>query len=241
MQIEVAVVPDCACPRFALARPTLRPAGTGLGTAARTRALPQRGKDCPLAVNHARRCAAIAPTIRRTLRTFTCMLVLDTGVFGIEVRVTRTSWVLLAAGGSVALLAGAFVFQAMGYPPCALCLWQRWPHGAAIAIGGLALILPHAVLPLAGAVAALTTAAVGLYHTGVERTWWDGPTTCSALPPGQLSPQELMEQIMTAPLVRCDEVAWSMAGLSMASWNAILSVALAALWLAAATSARRAP
>jgi disulfide bond formation protein DsbB len=141
---------------------------------------------------------------------------------------------MLAAGGSVALLAGAFIFQALGYPPCALCLWQRWPHAAAIAIGGLSLLLPYAALPIAGALAALATSGVGLYHTGVERTWWEGPTTCTASPLGQLSPQELMEQIMTAPLIRCDEVAWSFVGLSMASWNAILSLALAGLWLAAA-------
>jgi len=153
--------------------------------------------------------------------------------------VTRTGWVVLAAGGSLALLAGAFIFQALGYPPCALCIWQRWPHAAAIAIGAIALAVPHAALPMAGALAALATAAVGVYHTGVERAWWDGPSTCSSLPPGQLSPQELMEQIMTAPLVRCDEVAWSLAGLSMASWNAILSVGLAVLWLAAARAARR--
>jgi disulfide bond formation protein DsbB len=149
--------------------------------------------------------------------------------------------VVLAAGGSVALLAGAFIFQALGYPPCALCLWQRWPHAAAIAIGGLSLALPSVVLPLAGALSALATAAVGLYHTGVERAWWEGPTTCTASPLGQLSPQELMEQIMTAPLVRCDEVAWSLAGLSMASWNAILSLCLALVWLVAARATLRTP
>lgn len=153
---------------------------------------------------------------------------------------TRTSWVVLAAGGSVALLAGAFIFQALGYPPCTLCIWQRWPHAVAIAVGGLSLFLPSLLLPLAGAVAALATAAVGLYHTGVERAWWEGPTTCTSAPLGQLSPQELMEQIMTAPLVRCDEVAWSLGGLSMASWNAVLSLGLACLWIAAALSSRRA-
>jgi disulfide bond formation protein DsbB len=149
--------------------------------------------------------------------------------------------VVLAAGGSVALLAGAFIFQALGYPPCALCLWQRWPHAAAIVIGGLSLALPSVVLPLAGALSALATAAVGLYHTGVERAWWEGPTTCTASPLGQLSPQELMEQIMTAPLVRCDEVAWSLGGLSMASWNAILSLCLALVWLVAARATLRTP
>lgn len=146
---------------------------------------------------------------------------------------TRTVWVAFAACGSLALLAGAFVFQAMGYAPCSLCVWQRWPHGVAIVVGGLALALPWALLPIAGALATLTSAGIGIYHTGVERTWWEGPSTCTASPIGQLSPQELMEHIMTAPLIRCDEVAWAFAGLSMASWNAILSVGLAAIWLLA--------
>ncbi len=152
---------------------------------------------------------------------------------------TRTFWVALAAGGSLALLAGAFVFQAMGYAPCTLCVWQRWPHAAAIALGALALALPWALLPLAGALAALTSAAIGIYHTGVERAWWPGPTTCTASSVGQLSPQELMEHILAAPLIRCDEVAWSLAGLSMATWNTILSVALALIWLQALPGSRR--
>jgi disulfide bond formation protein DsbB len=147
--------------------------------------------------------------------------------------------VAVAAGGSLVLLATAFVFQAMGYAPCALCVWQRWPHGAAIALGMAGLFLPWVLVPVAGALAALGTAGIGLYHTGVERAWWAGPSTCTSTPVGQLSPQELMEQIMTAPLVRCDEVAWSLAGLSMASWNAILSVVLALAWLMAAREALR--
>jgi disulfide bond formation protein DsbB len=147
--------------------------------------------------------------------------------------VTRTIWVALAAAGSLGLLAGAFIFQAMGYSPCSLCVWQRWPHGAAVAVGVLALALPWTILPLAGALAAMSSAAIGVYHTGVERTWWEGPSTCTATPIGQLSPQELMEHIMTAPLIRCDEVAWAFAGLSMASWNAILSAGLAMIWLVA--------
>jgi disulfide bond formation protein DsbB len=148
-------------------------------------------------------------------------------------------WIGLASGGSLALLAVAFIFQAMGYAPCSLCVLQRWPHAAAIAIGGAALALPFSMLPLAGALAALSSAGVGLYQTGVERDWWDGPSTCTSTPVVQLSPQELMEQIMTAPLIRCDEVAWAFAGLSMASWNAILSVGLAAIWLLAFRSSLR--
>ncbi|MCX7890260.1 MAG: disulfide bond formation protein B [Rhodobacteraceae bacterium] len=145
----------------------------------------------------------------------------------------RTQLVLLAAFGSAALVAAALVFQALGYAPCKLCHWQRWPHYAAVAIGAAAVVTGRRGLVLAGALAALATAGLGLYHTGVERHWWTGPTTCTSGPVGGLSADDLFDRIMSAPLVRCDEVAWSFAGLSMASWNAALSLALAALWLAA--------
>ncbi len=146
--------------------------------------------------------------------------------------------IALAAGGSLALLAGAFVFQAFGYAPCKLCLWQRWPHGAAIAIGALALLTGLRWLPWAGALAAATTGALGVYHSGVELGWWQGPTTCTSGGALTGSTEDLLGQIMTAPLVRCDDVAWVFVGLSMASWNAILSFALAALWIAAASRMR---
>lgn len=146
---------------------------------------------------------------------------------------TRTQAIMVAAGGSLALLAGAFLFQAFGYAPCKLCLWQRWPHAAAILLGVVALLLPGRLWPALGALAALATAGVGLYHTGVERGWWEGPDTCTAGPVANLSPEDLLAQIESAPLVRCDEVAWQLAGLSMASWNAVLSLALVAVWLVA--------
>ncbi len=142
--------------------------------------------------------------------------------------------VLLAASGSLALLAGAFVFQAFGFAPCELCLLQRWPHAAAILIGGLVLLTGWRNLAWAGALAALTTAALGLYHTGVERGFWIGPTACSSSPVEGLSSDELMSQILNAPLVRCNEVVWSLFGLSMASWNAVLSLLLVLIWVMAA-------
>lgn len=138
------------------------------------------------------------------------------------------------------MLLGALGFQFIGgLAPCELCLWQRYPHAAAAGIGILALAIPGAVLPYLGAVAALATAAIGVFHTGVERSWWEGLSTCSSGPAAGLSPDQLMEQIMTAPLVRCDAVAWELFSLSMASWNAIASVGLALLWIAAANHARK--
>ncbi|RBI85118.1 disulfide bond formation protein B [Rhodosalinus halophilus] len=155
---------------------------------------------------------------------------------------TRNRLILIAAGGSALLLAAAFAFQHLGgLAPCALCLWQRWPHAAAVALGGLGLMLPGAVLPLFGAVAAGASGGLGVYHVGVEQGWWQGPATCSGSGDiGALSVEELAARIMAAPVVRCDEIAWSFGGLSMAGWNAVLSFALAAVWIAAAARAYRA-
>ena len=156
---------------------------------------------------------------------------------------TRQTLILLATLGSAALLAGAFAFQYIGLmAPCHLCLQQRYPHAAAIVIGILALLLPTGLtgraLPWLGALAALTTAGLGAYHSGVERRWWEGPTTCTSGPISGLSAKDLLAQIQAAPVVRCDQVAWEMFGLSMASWNMLASLALVAVWLLAA---RRSP
>lgn len=138
------------------------------------------------------------------------------------------------------MMLGALGFQYIGeLPPCKMCYWQRYPHVAAVGIGILAFVLPGVgltALLYLGAVAALVTAGIGVYHTGVERGFWEGPTTCTSGPIGGLTPEQLMEQIMGAPLVRCDEVPWELFTLSMASWNAIISFALAGLWIAAARS-----
>ena len=152
----------------------------------------------------------------------------------------RTRLIILAMAGSLAMLAGAFAFQYIGgLAPCHLCLLQRWPHAAALAIGLLALAIPGRLLPLAGAAAALTTAGIGIYHTGVERLWWAGPTSCSAGSIAGLDVKDLLDpSIVVAPVVRCDEVAWQMLGLSMASWNVAVSLGLALIWLLAARSRR---
>ncbi|MEO1733377.1 MAG: disulfide bond formation protein B [Pseudomonadota bacterium] len=146
----------------------------------------------------------------------------------------------LAAAGSAVLLLGAWGFQYIGgLPPCAMCIWQRYPHAAAVLVAGLAYVLPWRLWLLVGAAAAATTAGIGLFHTGVERGWWEGPSTCTAGSVSGLSPEDLMAQIMSAPLVRCDDVVWSMFGLSMASWNALLSTVLVVLWIWAFVAAPR--
>ena len=143
---------------------------------------------------------------------------------------------MLAAGGSFVLLTTAFIFQALGYAPCAMCIWQRYPHGVAIAAGALLAVgLSPIGLLITGAAAAATTSAIGVYHTGVERDWWQGPTSCtgSGLDLSNLSGSDLLPSASSGPstLVMCDEVAWEFLTLSMASWNALWSAALVGLWL----------
>jgi len=152
---------------------------------------------------------------------------------------TRSFTVLLAAGGSLAILLGAFAFQYLGgLAPCQLCLWQRWPHAAAIGIGLLALLLARGtlgrILPLLGAIAALTTAGIGAFHVGVEQKWWEGLASCTAGSISGISTTDLLNpDVNVGAVVRCDEIAWAMFGISMAGWNVILSALLALLWVSA--------
>ena len=149
---------------------------------------------------------------------------------------TRKNLMLVAAGGSLALLLGAFFFQAIGYAPCKMCIWQRWPHGVAIGAGLLVLALgPLALLGIVGALGALTTAGIGVYHTGVERGFWEGPSSCTGAGDTMsgLSGSDLLSVDVPVNIVMCDEVAWAFLGVSMASWNAIFSFILAAIWIAA--------
>lgn len=149
---------------------------------------------------------------------------------------TRNSLILLAAGGSAALLLGALGFQYLGgLFPCALCIWQRWPHVLAVVLGALAIKLPAPVLPVLGALAALTSAAIGGFHMGVEYGWWAGLESCSGQGLQGLSVESLLDPTAAAPEpVRCDQITWSLLGISMAGWNMIASLGLTAIWLLAA-------
>jgi len=138
---------------------------------------------------------------------------------------------LLVAGG---LLAAAFAFQYWGgLYPCDMCWWQRYAHLAALALVAVALLTgggrPLIVL---AALAIAASGAIGFYHAGVELGWFEGFTQCTSTAAGG-SAEEVLKEIMAAPMVRCDDVQWSLLGLSMAGWNAILSLgaALVILWL----------
>ena len=149
---------------------------------------------------------------------------------------THRSLSLIALLGSGGLLAGAFAFQYIGgLAPCQLCLWQRWPHAAAVLIGLLLLATGWRGLAWAGALAALATAGIGVFHVGVEQAWWEGLASCTAGSIAGISAADLLNPAVdVAAPVRCDAIAWQMLGISMAGWNVIVSLGLAGLWVAAA-------
>ena len=144
-----------------------------------------------------------------------------------------------------ALLAGAFGSQYLGgLIPCEMCWWQREAHMVALVMAALAFTAPAGssrcrMFVLLAALGIAASGIIGVYHAGVEAKIFQGFTTCTALPKAA-STAELLKQIPQAPLVRCDEVQWSFLGISMAGWNAILSLGGAALILLLTLRARRA-
>lgn len=147
----------------------------------------------------------------------------------------------LAGLVSSAILAIAYLFEyAGGFEPCALCLDQRYMHmvAAVTGIAGLAVLRFFPVLPAALAVTGILTVAyaggtfLSFYHVGVEYEFWAGPETCTAGMAGTLpgSPDALMRALQAE--VRppaCNAVPWSLAGISMAGYNMLLSAALLAM------------
>jgi disulfide bond formation protein DsbB len=140
---------------------------------------------------------------------------------------------LLAGTVSAALLLGALAFQYLGgLAPCEMCIWQRWPHGAAILFGLLGgglgairavpagLVRPLAVLAI---IALAISGAIGIFHAGVEWKLWAGPAECTGFGyvPGR-------DDFKPLQIVRCDEAQWRLFGISLAGYNAIISLGIAA-------------
>lgn len=150
----------------------------------------------------------------------------------------------LIAGASALSLAAALISQyGFGLWPCELCIWQRYPHGVAIALGvagALAAARPalrRACLVLA-ALVLLAGAGIAGFHVGVEQGWWQGLPGCSGGLEAGMSAEEVLAMLETREqTVPCDEPAWTFGGVSMAGYNGLASLALAAF---AAWAARRA-
>lgn len=130
----------------------------------------------------------------------------------------------LALGVPLALLAGAYVSQyGFGLFPCEMCWWQRYPHFAAVGLAALSFVAPpkRFWIALAG-IAILVSGAIGGFHAGVEYDWWEGVTACSTVSAGG---GNALEAIMNAPVVRCDVAPWTLAGISLAGFNFLISTA----------------
>ena len=143
---------------------------------------------------------------------------------------------LLIAGISAAALAGAYIFEyGFGLQPCMLCLYQRVPHFLEVLIGGTAFFVAWkvkkpkkaALLVFLAALLYFGEAGLAFYHTGVEHHWWESFLEACTHPLATNSPQDLLHEIERAKSVRCDAVPWQMFGISMAGYNALLSLGMA--------------
>jgi disulfide bond formation protein DsbB len=138
---------------------------------------------------------------------------------------------ILALAVPTALLGGALGSQYLGgLYPCEMCYWQRWPHAAAILFALLSFATRRApdrgrAFGWLAALAVLTSGAIGVYHAGVEAGIFEGFTQCTAGGSGGSS-ADILADIMATPLIRCDEIQFSFLGISMAGWNAIISIGL---------------
>jgi disulfide bond formation protein DsbB len=139
--------------------------------------------------------------------------------------------VLVAA---VATVGGAYVFEyGLGYLPCPLCLTQRKPYYVAMAIALAAALVPNRILARSGLAAValvfVVSAGLGVYHAGVEWGLWLGPSDCGGTPGAPAgSVTDFMQSLQKTRVVSCTEAAWRFLGLSLAGWNVLISLALAA-------------
>ena len=143
---------------------------------------------------------------------------------------------LLAFLGGSAVIGGALLFQHVGgLEPCELCLLERWPYYIGCPVLGVAIFARTRSLLVSifsiGSLLFLGSVGLALYHVGVEQHWVAGPTACTSTPTAAISIEALRIQLMQTEMVRCDDVQWSLFGISLAGWNAIASLFLTALGL----------
>ena len=145
----------------------------------------------------------------------------------------------LALGVPALLLGGAYLSQyGFGLFPCEMCWWQRDAHFAALGLALVSFAVPPKPLWIAlAALAALASGIIGGFHAGVEYGWWEGLTACSSSVDS--STGDPLSAIMNAPLIRCDVAPWTLAGISLAGFNAIISSISALAILGLLAKARR--
>ena len=141
---------------------------------------------------------------------------------------------ILILGGAVPLCAAIASQYVLGLFPCHFCVLQRYPYAVAIAAGIVSLLVKRMgaawkLSVLVGALAFLTTGALGAYHTGIERGWVDYSGGCVADVSTGGSLDDLRHQIMNAPRVSCADASAMFAGLSMASWNVLFALSMLVL------------
>ena len=150
---------------------------------------------------------------------------------------------------AVVTLAGAWFFQlVIGLMPCPMCLQQRYAYYTLIPLAALVAASagrgsPRGVLLLGLtllAIIALANAAFGVYHAGVEWKFWQGPTSCTGTTPTITSAADLLKRLNTEKIAPCDEVQWRFLGLSLAGYNALISLLMAGIagWGFAKTAKR---
>lgn len=148
--------------------------------------------------------------------------------------------------GMAATVGGALAFEHIGgYIPCALCLLQREPYYYAIPVGLLAIIASAIGLPgwitraalVIIAIAMLVGAGMGVYHSGVEWQFWEGPATCGGGGAATTNAGNLLADLNAVHGPSCTEAALRVLGLSFAGWNVIASIILATIAFAGAKKA----
>ncbi len=147
--------------------------------------------------------------------------------------------IFIAGCTSLAVLIGAYSFEYIGgFFPCKLCYWQRYPHFFNVLLVLFYFLVQVRILIFIGAASMFTSMILAFYHVGVEQKYWLGPNSCTNFSIDGLTTDQLLDQIMSAPIVRCDEIVWEFIGISMAGWNVLISFCLFIIWLLCYTKTR---
>ena len=149
-------------------------------------------------------------------------------------KLIRCPFMVLIGAATISFfaLAAAFASEAFfGLEPCILCIYQRWPFALVIMFGIVGVALKKLIPAMLGlsALSMFVNSGIAFYHTGVEQKWWVSGVDGCKVPLFDETPQTMLENILSAPTARCDEIPWvdPILGLSMANYNVLLCGGLA--------------